>query len=69
MTVWDNITFGLQIQKLSPSEIEKRTQEAVDILQLEGLTQRYPKELSGGQKQRVALARAIVKHSPLFSLG
>ncbi|WP_302220883.1 ABC transporter ATP-binding protein [uncultured Acidaminococcus sp.] len=68
MTVWDNITFGLQIQKLSPSEIEKRTQEAVDILQLEGLTQRYPKELSGGQKQRVALARAIVKHSPYFLL-
>jgi len=68
MTVWDNITFGLQIQKLSPSEIEKRTQEAIDILQLEGLTGRYPKELSGGQKQRVALARAIVKHSPYFLL-
>ena len=68
MTVWDNITFGLQIQKLSPSEIEKRTKEAIDILQLEGLTERYPKELSGGQKQRVALARAIVKHSPYFLL-
>ncbi len=68
MTVWDNITFGLQLQKLSQAEIEKRTKEAVAILQLEGLTDRYPKELSGGQKQRVALARAIVKHSPYFLL-
>lgn len=68
MTVRDNITFGLQLQKLSQSEIEKRTKEAVGILQLENLTDRYPKELSGGQKQRVALARAIVKHSPYFLL-
>ena len=68
MTVWDNITFGLQIQKLDPKEITQRTNEAVEILQLDGLTGRYPKELSGGQKQRVALARAIVKKAPYFLL-
>nr|WP_075580486.1 ABC transporter ATP-binding protein [Acidaminococcus massiliensis] len=68
MTVWDNITFGLQIQKLDPKEIAQRTNQAVEILQLDGLTQRYPKELSGGQKQRVALARAIVKKAPYFLL-
>ena len=68
MTVWDNITFGLQIQKLDPKEIALRTNQAVEILQLDGLTQRYPKELSGGQKQRVALARAIVKKAPYFLL-
>ncbi|MGP2526643.1 ATP-binding cassette domain-containing protein [Acidaminococcus sp. LBK-2] len=41
----------------------------MEILQLDGLTQRYPKELSGGQKQRVALARSIVKKAPLFPAG
>ncbi|WP_317424001.1 ABC transporter ATP-binding protein [uncultured Acidaminococcus sp.] len=68
MTVWGNITFGLKIQKLDPKEITRRTNEAVEILQLDGLTGRYPKELSGGQKQRVALARAIVKKAPYFLL-
>jgi ABC-type sugar transport system ATPase subunit len=68
MTVWDNITFGLKIQKLDPKEITRRTNEAVEILQLDGLIGRCPKELSGGQKQRVALARAIVKKAPYFLL-
>ncbi len=68
MTVWDNITFGLKMNKLEREEIEKRAREALKILNLEGLEKRYSKELSGGQRQRVALCRAVVKQSPFFLL-
>lgn len=68
MTVWDNITFGLRMNKLEREEIEKRAKEALKILNLEGLEKRYSKELSGGQRQRVALCRAVVKQSPFFLL-
>lgn len=68
MTVWDNITFGLRMNKLEREEIEKRAKEALKILNLEGLAKRYSKELSGGQRQRVALCRAVVKQSPFFLL-
>ena len=68
LTVWDNITFGLQLQKLPKEEIAARTQQALEILHLTGYENKKTHELSGGQKQRVALARAIVKHSPYFLL-
>lgn len=68
MNVWDNITFGLQIQKLPDDEIKKRANEALSMLHLEGFEDRPVRSLSGGQKQRVALCRAIVKHSPYFLL-
>ena len=68
MTVWDNITFGLRMNKVEREEIEKRAKEALKILNLEGLEKRYSKELSGGQRQRVALCRAVVKQSPFFLL-
>ncbi|MDY4920623.1 MAG: ABC transporter ATP-binding protein [Phascolarctobacterium sp.] len=68
MTVWENITFGLQLQKLPVAEIESRTREALEILHLEGYENKKTHELSGGQKQRVALARALVKQSPYFLL-
>lgn len=68
MSVWDNITFGLVMQKLPKDEIVNRTRKALSILNLTGLEQRQPKELSGGQKQRVALARALVKQAPYFLL-
>lgn len=68
MNVWENIVFGLKIQKLEPSEIKKRADEALAMLHLEGFEQRPVRSLSGGQKQRVALCRAIVKHSPYFLL-
>ncbi len=68
MTVWDNITFGLKMNKMNKAEIEKRTKESLKILNLEGLEKRFPKELSGGQRQRVALCRAVVKQSPFFLL-
>lgn len=68
LSVWDNITFGLKIQKLPEDEIKRRTTEALKILNLQGYEKHKPKELSGGQKQRVALCRALVKQSPYFLL-
>lgn len=68
MNVWDNITFGLKIQKLPETEIKKRADEALEMLHLQGYEKRPVRSLSGGQKQRVALCRAIVKYSPYFLL-
>lgn len=68
LTVWDNIVFGLKMNKVNRNEIDKRAVEAIKILRLEGLEKRYPKELSGGQRQRVALCRAVVKQSPFLLL-
>jgi sn-glycerol 3-phosphate transport system ATP-binding protein/multiple sugar transport system ATP-binding protein len=68
MTVWDNITFGLAIQKVPSAEIHLRTAKVLDVLNLSGYETRKPSELSGGQKQRVALARALVKQAPFFLL-
>ena len=59
MSVWENITFGLQLQKLPKEEIERRTKQAMEILHLEGYENKKTHELSGGQKQRVAIARAL----------
>ena len=68
MDVWENIIFGLKIQKLGKKEIERRAKDALEMLHLDGFEQRLVKSLSGGQKQRVALCRAIVKQSPYFLL-
>lgn len=59
MTVWKNIAFGLEIRKMQRSQIERRVQELLQLMGLEGLGDRYPQQLSGGQRQRVALARAL----------
>ena len=66
MTVRDNLAFGLKLRKMPKAEIERRVNEAAEILQLEKLLDRKPKELSGGQRQRVALGRAIVREPAVF---
>jgi sulfate transport system ATP-binding protein len=59
MTVWDNVAFGLTVQKRPRAEIKERVHELLGLVQLEGLAKRYPAHLSGGQRQRMALARAL----------
>jgi sulfate/thiosulfate transport system ATP-binding protein len=59
LTIRQNIAFGLVIRKYSPLEIEKKVEELLELIQLQGLSDRYPSQLSGGQRQRVALARAL----------
>ena len=59
MTVAQNVRFGLEMRKVPEGEIRKRVAEALSMVQLGGLDDRYPKELSGGQCQRVAIARVI----------
>ncbi|MFA7666065.1 MAG: ABC transporter ATP-binding protein [Burkholderiaceae bacterium] len=60
MTVAENVGFGLKIRKIESSEIKRRVDQILDIVQLRALADRYPAELSGGQQQRVSLARSIV---------
>ncbi|MCD2167698.1 ABC transporter ATP-binding protein [Comamonas koreensis] len=59
MTVEQNISFGLEMRKLSRDVMQKRIQDALALVRLYGLGARYPRELSGGQRQRVAIARAL----------
>ena len=59
-TVAANVSFGLAMRGVSRADTEAQTKEALRLVQLEALAERYPSELSGGQKQRVALARAVV---------
>ena len=59
MTVFENIAFGLRMQRKPDSEIKKKVQSAAELLHIEELLDRYPAQLSGGQRQRVAVARAI----------
>ena len=66
MTVYDNLAFGLQNQRVPKREIDERVRRAAEILQLSELIKRKPKQLSGGQRQRVALGRAIVREPAVF---
>ena len=66
MSVYDNMAFGLKMRKFDRADIAKRVQEAAQILGIEQLLQRKPRQLSGGQRQRVALGRAIVRHPQVF---
>jgi multiple sugar transport system ATP-binding protein len=66
LTVYDNIAFGLRLQKLKKSEIDRRVQEVARILGVEQLLERKPRALSGGQRQRVAMGRAIVRQPHAF---
>ena len=60
MTVFQNVSFGLRMQRLRAEEVRQRTGAILEVVQLSHLAERYPNELSGGQQQRVALARAVV---------
>ena len=66
MNVRDNMGFGLMIRKMPKAEIDARVEEAADILGIQELLERKPKELSGGQRQRVAVGRAIVRKPKVF---
>jgi len=66
MSVYDNMAFGLKMRKFDKAEIAKRVREAAEILGIQQLLQRKPRQLSGGQRQRVALGRAIVRHPQVF---
>ena len=66
MSVYENMAFGLKIKRMPKQEIDKRIQDAADILGLKPYLKRKPKELSGGQRQRVALGRAIVREPKVF---
>ena len=66
MSVYENMAFGLRIRHIPKEDIDRRIQEAADILGLKPYLNRKPKALSGGQRQRVALGRAIVREPKVF---
>jgi spermidine/putrescine transport system ATP-binding protein len=68
MTVAQNVAFGLRMERLSTSEVSRRTGEYLELVGLGGFTRRLPSELSGGQQQRVALARALAKRPAVLLL-
>jgi putative spermidine/putrescine transport system ATP-binding protein len=68
LSVFDNIAFGLRMQKRPNEEVRRRVQNAAGMIQLEPYLQRYPAQLSGGQRQRVALARAVVNEPEVLLL-
>ncbi|QJC38322.1 spermidine/putrescine ABC transporter ATP-binding protein PotA [Enterobacteriaceae endosymbiont of Donacia marginata] len=68
MSVFDNIAFGLRMQKKTEKEIIKKVEKILDIVQLKKFINRKPHELSGGQQQRVAIARAVINQPRLLLL-
>lgn len=66
MNVYENMSFGLKIEKKSKEEIETKVMQAAKILKIEELLERKPKQLSGGQRQRVAIGRAITRNPKIF---
>jgi len=66
MSVFDNMAFGLKMRKMPQAELDQRVRRAAEVLSIEQLLDRRPRELSGGQRQRVALGRAIVRDPSAF---
>ena len=66
MSVFENMAFGLKMEKISKSEINQKVNNAAATLQIEDLLERKPKQLSGGQRQRVAIGRAITRSPKVF---
>lgn len=67
-TVYDNIAFGLKVNKWKKEDIKQRVEELIELVGLKGLEKRYPNQLSGGQRQRVAFARALAPNPELLLL-
>jgi iron(III) transport system ATP-binding protein len=68
MKVYNNIVYGLKLQRLSRQRIKEKAQKVLELVGLDGLEDRYPGQLSGGQQQRVALARALVGNPKVLLL-
>ncbi|MFP3976522.1 spermidine/putrescine ABC transporter ATP-binding protein PotA [Marinobacter sp. KMM 10035] len=68
MSVFDNVAYGLKMEKRPKAEITERVEEALAMVQLEDFVRRKPHQLSGGQQQRVAIARAVVKRPKMLLL-
>jgi multiple sugar transport system ATP-binding protein len=66
LSVYDNMAFGLKLRKVPKEEIKRRVNEAANVLGIQDLLDRKPRQLSGGQRQRVAVGRAIVREPKVF---
>jgi len=66
MSVRQNMAYGLKIRKINKAEIDRRVEEAAEILEIQPYLDRKPRQLSGGQRQRVAMGRAIVRNPQVF---
>jgi multiple sugar transport system ATP-binding protein len=66
MSVYDNMAFGLKLRKMRKDDIKKRVGDAAQLLGIQDLLTRKPRQLSGGQRQRVAVGRAIVRNPKVF---
>ena len=68
MSVYENVSYGLNVKGVAKDEIKKRVTEALELMQLQGMENRYPNQMSGGQQQRVAVARALVMNPEVLLL-
>lgn len=68
MNVYQNVSYGLKAKWMGKKEIDKKVQNAIELVKLEGFEKRQPNQMSGGQKQRVSIARAIVNEAPVILL-
>jgi len=68
MSVFDNVAYGLSVQRVNQERIKHKVSQLLDLVQLSGYEKRYPGQLSGGQQQRVALARALARDPAVLLL-